>query len=248
MVFLLDFIPDAGWVVIITTIIIKIIIFPLYTKQIKTQIATKKAKPELDALKEKYKDRKSLTPEQRQRMVLEMMEIYKKYQIKPFSSILVLLIQIPILLALYWIFYKGGLPEINKEILYFFVPAPDNEISMNFLNIFDLRDKSVFLAFVAGLTQFLYLRISMPDVKLSDFKKPSGDFKEDMASSLQVNIKYGLPLFVFFILATALNSVIALYWIVQNLFTVFQELYVRKDRELIRALNKEVKEKKESKK
>ena len=100
VVLLSDYIVDAGVVIIIATIIIKLIIYPLYNMQISNQIATKNAKPELDALNKKYKGKK-LTQEENQQKVKETFELYKKHNVRPFSAILLLIIQVPILLALY---------------------------------------------------------------------------------------------------------------------------------------------------
>lgn len=232
IVFLLEYIPDLGIVIIITTLIIKLILFPLYTSQIKTQIATKKAKPELDALKEKYG--KNITPEKKQKMMFETMAIYKKHKLKPFTTIFILLLQIPIFIALYFIFYSGGLPEIKSEILYSFISIPEN-ISMYLLGAIDLTKTSLLIAFLAGLTQFIHLSISMPDIKFSDIykkKKPVNNLKEkikdDLMNSVQVNMKYGLPVFIFIILATFLNAAIAIYWTTSNIFSIFQELIIRK--------------------
>jgi hypothetical protein len=83
---------------------------------------------------------------------------------------------------------------------------------MNFLGMFQLNEVNYFLAFLAAVTQFIHLSISMPDVKFSDLKKRNGvDLKTDMMNSFQVNIKYGLPVLIFFMLTTAFNSAIAVY-------------------------------------
>ena len=100
VIFLSNYISDIGIVIILATIIIKFFLYPFYTKQINNQIATKKAKPELDALAKKYKG-KTLTKEQNQEKVMETFALYKKYNIRPFSALLLLFIQIPILFALY---------------------------------------------------------------------------------------------------------------------------------------------------
>jgi YidC/Oxa1 family membrane protein insertase len=91
---------DIGLAIVVTTIIVKLILFPLFTKQINSQIATKKAKPEIDALMAKYKGRK-LTKEENQKKALETMALYKKHGINPFSAIIILLVQIPAVFALY---------------------------------------------------------------------------------------------------------------------------------------------------
>ena len=82
---------------------------------------------------------------------------------------------------------------------------------MNFIGLFPLKETSLFLAILAGLTQFINFTISMPDVKLSDFKKKSSKASENFSNSMQVNLKYGLPFFIVFILATSLNSAVAIY-------------------------------------
>ncbi len=231
VILLSDYIVDAGIVIILATIIIKLILFPLSKSQIKTAIAQKKAKPELEKFQKKYKGKK-LTPEEQRNKSLELLAIYKKYNIRPFSAVFLLILQIPILFALYWIFYKGGLPEVNKDILYSFVEVP-KEISMNFLGLFPLAEKSVFLALLAGLTQYLHLNISMPEVKLANLKNKSKNMKEDMVNSLQVNLKFGLPILIFFG-ALVLNSAVAIYFITSNIFLACQEMILRKDKRALK--------------
>ncbi len=240
VVFLSDYIVDAGIVIILATIIIKIILFPLFTKQINNQIATKKAKPALDALTEKYKGKK-LTPEQNQEKVKETFAIYKKYGVKPFSALVLMIFQIPIILALYWVFYKGGLPNVDTSILYPFVSVPE-KINMTFLGIFDLKKSSIVLAILAAATQFLYMHLSMPDVKFSDLKKKGGDIKEDMMNSFQVNIKFGMPILILVMLLMAFNSAVAIYWITSNLFMSLQEFIVRGKKSQLKDLTKKEKE------
>ena len=225
VVYLSNNITDTGIVIILTTIIVKVILFPLFNKQINNQIATKKAKPFIDEFTKKYKG-KTLTKEENQKKVLETMALYKEHGIKPFSSLLLLFIQIPALFALYWVFYKGIISEPEIEILYDFV-GDVKEISMNFLGIFDLSQTSYFLAVLAGITQYLHLHISMPEVKFSDLKKRGTDIKTDMMTSFQVNIKYGLPFLIFFMLISIFNGALALYWISLNIFSTVQELLVK---------------------
>ncbi len=235
LIFFLNFSwMDAGIAIILTTILIKIILYPLFKKQIKTQIALKKMKPELDDLKKKYEGKTD--KENKQKMAFETMDLYKKYQMNPFISFFVLIIQIPIILAMYWVFYSGGLPEVNTEILYSFISIPEN-IIMNFLGFVDLTKSSIVLAIIAGVSQYVHFHISMPDVKLKDFKNISGDFKKDMATSFSANIKYGLPVFIFLLLAFWLHAAIALYWISSNLFMIMQEHLVRKEKQEIRNIN-----------
>src|ERR1035437_811775 len=99
---------DVGLAVILFTCIIKVIIFPLSQQSIKTQFEMKQIEPELNEIKLKYKDDKQVQAE-------KTMQLYKDKGINPFAGILLMLIQLPILIALYWVFLKGGLPTIDAK-------------------------------------------------------------------------------------------------------------------------------------
>lgn len=217
LVFLMDILPfiDAGIAIIIFTVIIKIILFPLSKKAVVTQLKMKKLEPELNKIKEKKKDP--------QEQALAVMQFYKENGINPFSSLFLILIQIPIIFALYFIFYKGGLPEINSDILYSFVPSP--EVNMNFLGLMDIAKKSLLLAVLVGLTQFFQIRLSMPPspAKLS----PGASFKDSFMKSFQFQMRYIMPVFIA-IVAYNISGAICLYWITSNVFAIGQELYIRK--------------------
>lgn len=92
------------------------------------------------------------------------MEVFKEANVNPFSSILLLFIQIPIVIALYFAVSSGGgihLPDINTEVLYSFIPTPEI-VNMIFLGFMDITLKSLPLAFLAGLTQFIHTNLSLP--------------------------------------------------------------------------------------
>ncbi|MCD5396845.1 MAG: YidC/Oxa1 family membrane protein insertase [Candidatus Pacebacteria bacterium] len=237
VVFLLNYIPDAGFVVIITTIIIKLILFPLFNRQITNQIAMQEAKPDLEKVRKKMKQ-KNLSSEKKQAIALETMAVYKKHKVKPFSMIFLLILQIPIILALFFVFVGEDLIKINEGILYSFISVPE-EFSKVFLNTFHLQEISIFLAILAGISQYLLFTISMPEVKFKDFfKKKEGDFMKDFTNKIQVNLKYGLPFFVAIILSFTLNAAVALYWITVNIFSAGQEFLVRKKKSKLREMTK----------
>jgi YidC/Oxa1 family membrane protein insertase len=219
LVFLIGILPvaDVGIVIIIFTIIVKLILFPFSIKATKTQVAVRHLEPEMKEIKEKYKDDK-------QQQSLQMMELYRKNNINPFSGILTLFIQIPIIFALYYIFFRGGLPEINTDILYDFVNVPQT-INMMFLGLVDITSKSWPLALLAGVSQFFQIRLAMPFTPPS--RDDEGSFKSDLAKGMQFQMKYVFPVFVFFISYT-ISAAIALYWTTSNLFMIGQELLVTK--------------------
>lgn len=217
-VYLVDVFPwmDAGVALIVFTLIIKFILFPLSKKAIITQLMLKKVEPEVKVIREKYKG-------DNQALGRETMALYKKYKINPFSNFLLLLIQLPILFALYSIFYNAGLPEIKPELLYSFVNIPT--IDINFLNLLDISKASTIMALVAAVAQYIQLSISLP--KTDKSKIDPNDFQQRMAQSMGSNMKYVFPVMVFLI-SWKLASAIALYWTVSSLFMIGQELFVKR--------------------
>jgi YidC/Oxa1 family membrane protein insertase len=210
---------DVGVIVILLTLFVRLIIFPLSRKAVITQARMAEVAPELEKIKEQYKG----SSEEQARKTLEL---YREKKINPFSGILVIIIQIPIVIALYQIFLKAGFPNINPQVLYSFVKAPEF-INPVFLGL-DLTEKSIILAVLAAIATFGQLRFSMKGQRT-----PTGNsFGDNLARSMQIQMKYFFPIIVFFI-SYSISGVIALYLLVGSLFTIAQEIIVR--RKLTRA-------------
>lgn len=218
LIFLLDTVPfiDVGIAVILVTIAVKLILFPFSIKMVKTQLAVKQLEPEINKLKEIHKNDK-------QEQARQTMALYKEKGVNPFSGFLLILIQIPVIFALYFVFLKGGLPKINTDILYSFISIPDS-INMNFLGFIDVSVRSIPIAILAGATQFFQIKYSLPPMKERVGKST---FKEDLARSFHIQMRYIMPIIVFSV-AYAISAAIALYWTTSNLFAIGQEVYVRK--------------------
>jgi len=105
LVLLIDILPsaDVGIAVIILTLLVKVLILPLSIKATRTQMKLKVLEPKIKELQTTYKDK-------REEQALKMMEMYREAKVNPFSSIFLLLIQLPIIIALYIVFARGGLP------------------------------------------------------------------------------------------------------------------------------------------
>lgn len=206
---------DAGLIIIIFTLIVKLILFPISKKAVRTQAMMKIAEPELNAIKEKYTDK--------QEQAKRVMAFYKEKKINPFSSILLLFIQLPILIALYRIFYSNGLSIPNPTLLYPFVHAPAS-INPVFLGLIDVTQKSYVLAFCAAVSQFFQIQFSAP--KLAP-KKDKSTLTDDLARNMQLQMKYVLPVIIFFI-SYQVSGALALYWTASNLFMIGQEIVVRR--------------------
>lgn len=208
---------DAGVAAVILTVLVKMVLYPIAKKATVTQAKMKEKEGELNSIKEKYKDK--------QEQAVKMMEFYKTNNINPFSSILTIIIQIPIILSLYYIFLRSGLPVIDTGILYSFVKAP-TVVSMNFLGLIDISQKSILLAFLAAATSFWQMHLASKSTgKPASTKAMAG--KEDFSQIMTRQMKYTMPLIVFFI-AWKISGVVALYWLVSNLVGIAQDVYVRK--------------------
>lgn len=222
LIFITSVIPgaDLGLAIILLTILVKIIIFPLYTKSVRTQIKMKAIEPKLKEIKEKYKDN---LPEQ-SRLT---MELYRQEKINPFSTIVVLLIQIPIIISLFYVFQDSF--KIHADLLYSFVSAP-SQINTHFLGWFDLTSsKNIILSVLTGLSQYVQVSFSLPPRVATDKNKskPGQSFKDDLMKSMDLQMRYFMPLITVFI-AFTLPSAIALYWVTSNSFSAIYELVVIK--------------------
>lgn len=226
LVFFIDVIPggEVGLAVIAITLVVKFILLPLSIKSVRTQQTMKQVKPRIDEIKEKYGDDK-------EKQAMKMMEAYSEYNVNPFAGILIIIIQFPIIIALYYVFFNGGLPDIDPEIVYSFVQIPEL-VDMNFLGA-DLAEKSLLLALIAGGSQLLQTWISnklSPDKdekKDGEKEKKPKNFIDEFKSNLGGNLMYILP-GVVFVISYTLPAVVAVYWATSNLFQVFQTVYVNK--------------------
>jgi YidC/Oxa1 family membrane protein insertase len=222
LVALVDVVPfgDVGIAIILLTVIVKAALLPVSLSAARTQRVMREIEPKLSAIKERTKD-------DREALARETLAVYREAGVNPFSSILLLFIQIPIVIALYLAVYRGGgipLPDINVALLYSFIPTPEIA-SMMFLGLVDIAAKSLPLAILAGVTQFFQAHVSfsgMPPTVPSD--KPS--FKDDFARSMQMQMKYVMPIVIFFF-AYTISASVALYFVVSNVLGIAQEYIVR---------------------
>jgi YidC/Oxa1 family membrane protein insertase len=217
LVFLFKISPgaDAGTTVILLTLAVRFILFPLSKKAITTQVLMQKIQPELQEIKEEHKDNQEAQAK-------ATLALYKSKGINPFSGIFMLIIQLPIIWALYRIFLYGGLPIVDASLLYSFVHAPAH-VSTHFLGLINITGKSVVLAALAAISSFFQINLATGRQQV-----PKGKgLGDNLARNMHTQMKYFYPLIVFFI-SYKISGVVALYWLTTNLFTIGQELVVRK--------------------
>jgi len=212
LVLLYEYIPgrDFGIAVIFLTLIIRFLLYPLMMKSIRSQKIMAELQPKIKEIQEKYKDDK-------EKQTKEMMELYKREKFNPFGGCLPLLIQLPLLLALYRVFWSG-LSEGAMSHLYSFVPNP-GVINPMFLGFLDLSAPNVVMAILAGAAQFF-------QTKTMSVKNPP-DQKNQLSGLMQKQMLYFFPIFTVVILLK-LPAAIGLYWIITALFSVWQQRLVFK--------------------
>lgn len=205
---------DLGIAIIILTVLIRFLLYPLSKKAIQSQKAMSALQPKIKEIQKKYKNKEE--------QAKQMMVLYKENKINPMAGCLPILIQLPILIALYRVFFTGLNPE-RLNGLYSFVEKPES-LNFIFLGLVDLSEKSIILAVIAGILQFIQSKMIMPksDGKKKGLKLGNVDFSTLMGQQMT----YFMPLITVFI-ALSLPAALPLYWIVITLFGIIQQYFTK---------------------
>lgn len=209
ILFINKYIGQAGLSLILTSIALRLVLYPITLKTAMQSELIKKAQPELTRLEKKYKDKND--QESIMKKSQEMTMIYKKYNINPFSSCLYSLIQLPLFIAF--------LEAINRVPALFegtFIglqlgttPSVGLFNNGNFLYL-------ILIALV-GITTYLSFSLN----------KTTAQTENDPMKNM-TNIMTGMVLVMGLFMSSALN----IYWITTNLFTIVQNLIVKRSREV----------------
>lgn len=215
LIFLANFMPsnDLGLGIIALTVVIRFIFLPLSIKSQRSQRAMNAINPHIKAIKEKHKNDQAAQGQ-------AMMQLYKEHNINPIAGCLPLLIQLPILIALYQVFTAVLKPD-SLSMLYSFVPNP-GVINATFLGFLDIAGKNVPLAIVAGALQFLQAKQSMA------YMKSSGASANPQLSALNTQMLYFFPVMIV-IIGWNLPAGLLLYWVATTLFSIGEQYYLSKN-------------------
>jgi len=213
---------DFGLSIIVLTLIIRLILFPLTLKQLKSMKSTQALQPQMAEVRKKYKD---------QRAQAEAMQtLYKEYGINPLGGCLPLLVQMPVLFGLFYALNAvlrsaKTVQDINK-LLYSFVPAfhhfPNIDLNwFTFINAswhfsLGIPDPTHVLPILAALATFLQLRMSQPK---------NGTGATDAMSQQMKIMQLISPVMVLFF-GWSYAAGLALYWTVSSLFAMVQQYFV----------------------
>ncbi len=217
LIFLYQYLPgrDFGIAVIVLTILIRVLLYPLMMKSIKSQKVLSELQPKIQEIQSKYKDDK-------EKQARETMALYQKEKINPFGGCLPILLQLPILIALYRVFWKGLEPGA-MSYLYGFVPDP-GIIDPTFFGLINLAVPSIGLAFLAGIAQFFQSKMLIPKTKKA---KPQEGQMAQFSGMMQKQMLYFFPVLTVFIL-WKLPAAIGIYWIITALFSIGQQYLILK--------------------
>ena len=212
VVFLLEKIADMvgkfgiagkyGVAIIIITILMRIIVFPLTLKQEKSMKKMRELQPELEKIKEKYKD----NPQEYQQKTAEL---YRESGVNPFGGCLPLLIQMPVFVALYWAFIGNTIPA-DAKFLWFTLKQPDRLFMMG--------------NFAFNLLPILNVGVTYIQQKIMASATSGQESNQQMQTML-----YMMPIMMLFIFYN-MPSGVTLYYLVSGALSLVQQYFILKGR------------------
>jgi len=216
-----NFLPghSVGWAIIIVTLIVRLLLLPSslhHAKKMQSnQDKMQQLRSELERVKKQHKNDRAKQAE-------ETMKLYRQAGINPASGCLPLLIQLPILIALYRVFLTGLNPE-TYNFLYGFVSRPE-AIDFIFFGV-NLHEPSLILGILAGVGQFVQMKWLSPSPTAN--QPGADDDAAAMMASMQKNMMYIFPVMTVFI-ALKLPAALSLYWAVSTLFGMLQQYLLKR--------------------
>lgn len=206
LVWLYNTVPghDVGIAIILITLAMRIVLAPFLTKSIRSQKAMQDLQPKLNEVREKHKHDKEA-------QAAAMMGLYKEHKVNPLGSCLPVLVQLPVLIALYQVLIKALTGNLNG--LYASVYNPGS-LDPYFLNLIDLSKPDIVFALLAGILQYFQTKMMMPTAANQD----------TTTKAMNMQALYIFPI-ITVIIAWQLPSGLPLYWIVNTIFAIAQQWY-----------------------
>lgn len=193
---------NYGIAIIIVTVLMRIIIFPLTLKQEKSMKKMRELQPELEKIKEKYKD----NPQEYQQKTAEL---YRESGVNPLGGCLPLLIQMPVFVALYWAFSGNAIPA-DAKFLWFTLKQPDR--------LFMIGN------FAFNLLPILNVGVTYIQQKIMTSATSGQESSQQMQTML-----YMMPLMMLFIFYR-MPSGVTLYYLVSGALSLVQQYFILKGR------------------
>ncbi|MSR84847.1 YidC/Oxa1 family membrane protein insertase [Candidatus Uhrbacteria bacterium] len=216
---------DIGIAIILLTIIIKFVLYPFTVAQIKQQRALQELQPKIDEIRKRLKEK-----DQKEEQARELMALYAKEKVNPASSCLPLLIQLPVLLALYRALIIGLGSSSFEGLLYGFIPHPSH-IDPTLFGLINLAKASPVLAIAAAIVQFFQTKqilkppaatITSPPAEVAG---TTGAKDESMATMMNKQMAYIMPIMTA-VIGFSLPGGLTLYWFVMSVLTWLQQWWL----------------------
>jgi YidC/Oxa1 family membrane protein insertase len=202
---------DLGLAIIFATLLVRLILYPFFHKGAKQQMLMQRIQPHVKKIQETHKD-------DREKQAKALMELYKEHGVSPFSGILLLIIQLPILITLYSIF-RTGIGTAQFSSLYHFISAPQS-INANFLGLIDLNAHSLPLIIAAGIAQYFQARLAI-------YRAPGNNAPLSPAEKIGRQMAFIGPVVTVAIFYN-LPAAVGLYWLVTSAFSALQQVFVNR--------------------
>lgn len=206
---------DVGLVIVVITVLLRLVVYPLTNSSIKAQRSMQALQPKLEALKKQYKD-------DQQKMAQATMELYRNHKVNPLTSCLPILVQLPILLALYWVMQDALNSSNLSAQLYSFVANP-GKINPLTLGYFNLLNPNIWLAILAGVAQFFQAKTMSRQMPPKGAGEGSKD--ESMAAMMNKQMLYIMPVMTT-VIGFNLPAGLTLYWFWSTVLMVAQQYYL----------------------
>ncbi len=201
---------DLGLAIIVLTIIIRFILYPLFYKAMRNQSLMQKIQPEIAKIQKEHKG-------DREQQATKMMALWKEHKVNPFLSFLLILVQLPILIVVYRVFVRGFTSETFKD-LYPFLSAPET-INSTSLSLIDLTAPNMIIVVLAVVATYFQSRMALPPVKPGETLSKSQQTSRRMV--------FLAPIITLIILPK-LSAAIGLYWLTTSLFSIVQQRVINK--------------------
>ncbi len=220
-IFLIGIMPsgDVGLAIIAMTIIIRLIFYPLFASNIRTQMGMQALQGELDEINTKYKN----DAQERGRLT---MDLFRKHKVRPVSAFLSILVQIPVFIGLYYAFFNEGLDPIATNLLYSFVHVPET-LTTTFLGFLDLLAvHNIPIAVLTAVLQYMVVRFSL--TRMGTPKNAAKRTEKDRAQDIQRQMMlYFLPALMG-VVSYTVPAAVGVYFIAGSLFSLAQEWIIQR--------------------
>ena len=199
-------IPNYGIAIIILTLLIKIVLWPLGSKSYKSMSEMKKIQPLMKEIREKHKDDKK-------KMNEEVMSLYRTYKINPLGGCLPMVVQLPVFFALYRMLYQAI--ELRHAPFFLWIDdlsAPDRlfRFPIDHIPFMEPPYGIPVLTLIMGASMLLQQKMSPP-----------------MGDPTQAKMMMFMPV-IFTVIFINFSSGLVLYWLVNNLLSIAQQYYIQK--------------------